>query len=282
MARSGPGLHRGQLPPNVPAVNFPLRFNVLGTGVSALCLNEARNVALGAREKKHLGYICCATAYNLNLARSDASLRSAYNRSLLTTPDGMPLVWLGRWHGHKGITRVYGPDLMELVCDIGRASGLTHYFYGGKAGVAEELKNRLTTRYPGLQVVGTFTPPFRPLTADEGARLHADVANGKPDIIWVGLSTPIQEKFMADYADSLDAGLMIGVGAAFDFLSGRVTQAPRWMQRSGLEWFYRFCTEPSRLWKRYLVHNPCFVLRAGMQALGLKRYPLDGDQTRRE
>lgn len=253
----------------------PPRFNVLGTGVSALSLDQARDLVLAARGKKHLGYICCATAYNLNLARADSALRSAYNRSVLTTPDGMPLVWLGRRHGHHHITRVYGPDLMEAVCDAGRATGLRHYFYGGRAGVAEELKARLTARFPGLQVVGTFTPPFRALNADELATMRAEITAAQPDVIWVGLSTPTQEKFMAEHGLLLDAGILIGVGAAFDFLSGRVPQAPRWMQRSGLEWFHRLCTEPGRLWKRYLIHSPMFVLRTFAQLLGLRKYPLD-------
>lgn len=257
----------------------PTRFNVLGTGVSALSLDEARDAVLTARGQKQLGYICCATAYNLNLARRDQALRAAYNHSRLTTPDGMPLVWLGRWHGHRGITRVYGPDLMELVCDTGRAAGLTHYFYGGAYGVADQLREKLCARFPGLQVVGTFTPPFRRLDEAELARLQADLAGCQPDIIWVGLSSPKQELFMAEHAARLDAGLLIGVGAAFDFLSGRVSQAPRWMQRGGLEWLHRLCTEPTRLWQRYLIHSPLFVLRAGAQLLGLKRYPLEDDQT---
>jgi N-acetylglucosaminyldiphosphoundecaprenol N-acetyl-beta-D-mannosaminyltransferase len=256
-------------------MNHPPRFNVLGTGVSALSLEQARDLVLTAHGRTHLGYICCATAYNLNLARAEPALRSAYNRSLLTTPDGMPLVWLGRWHGHRGITRVYGPDLMELVCDTGRAAGLSHYFYGGKPGVAEELQARLTARFPGLQVVGTFTPPFRPLESSEFAALQTDIAAKRPDVVWVGLSTPTQEKFMADHGTALDASLLIGVGAAFDFLSGRVPQAPRWMQRRGLEWLHRLCTEPGRLWKRYLVQSPMFVLRTFAQLVGLKKYPLD-------
>jgi N-acetylglucosaminyldiphosphoundecaprenol N-acetyl-beta-D-mannosaminyltransferase len=253
----------------------PPRFNVLGTGVSALSLDQARDLVLTARGNRHLGYICCATAYNLNLARADAGLREAYNRALLTTPDGMPLVWLGRRQGHPTITRVYGPDLLEAVCDAGRAVGLTHYFYGGKPGVAEELRARLTARFPGLLVAGTFTPPFRALSPEELAVLRADLAVQKPDVIWVGLSTPTQERFMAGHWQTLDAGLLIGVGAAFDFLSGRVPQAPRWMQQSGLEWFHRLCTDPHRLWRRYLVHSPMFVLRTLAQLTGLKKYPIE-------
>jgi N-acetylglucosaminyldiphosphoundecaprenol N-acetyl-beta-D-mannosaminyltransferase len=256
----------------------PARFNVLGTAVSALSLDAARDFVVGARGRNKLGYICCATAYNVNLARADTALRAAYNRSALTTPDGMPLVWLGRHLGHAAITRVYGPDLLSAACDAGRASGLTHYFYGGAPGVADELAARLTARFPGLQVAGTFTPPFRPLTADEAAAFRADVAARRPDILWIGLSSPRQEHFMVEHAPQLDAGLLIGVGAAFDFLSGRVPQAPRWMQRSGLEWLHRLATEPTRLWKRYLLHNPMFVLRVGLQLLGLKRYPVDDRQ----
>ncbi len=253
----------------------PPRFNVLGTGVSVLSLAEARDRVLAARGQKRLGYICCATAYNANLARSLPSLRAHYNRSLLTTPDGMPLVWLGRWHGHRQVTRVYGPDLMEAVCDAGRAVGLRHFFYGGDVGVAEQLKDRLRERFPGLEVVGTFTPPFRELDASELADLHTRVAVAKPDVVWIGLSSPKQEHFMATHAPALDAGVLIGVGAAFDFLSGRVPQAPHWMQRSGLEWLHRLATDPRRLWRRYLVHSPLFVLRTLAQLTGLRKYPLD-------
>lgn len=255
-------------------MNEPVRFNVLGTAVAALSLDAARDLVLATRGRKRLGHVCCATAYNVNLARSDAALRTAYNQALATTPDGMPLVWLGRWHGHRDITRVYGPDLMLAVCAAGRAVGLTHYFYGGTPGTAALLRDKLTARFPGLAVAGLFTPPFRELTGDELDELRTDVAAKSPDIIWVGLSTPLQEKFMATHGPSLDGGLLVGVGAAFDFHSGRVRQAPRWMQRSGLEWLHRLATEPRRLWRRYLVHNPMFVLRTLAQLTGLKKYEL--------
>lgn len=252
----------------------PPRFNVLGTGISALTLEAARDFILAARGGRQPGYVCCATAYNLNLARQDPGLRAAYQGALLNTPDGMPLVWLGRRLGHPGVTRVYGPDLLLAACDAGRAAGLTHYFYGGAPGVAEALRDRLVTRYPGLQVVGTFTPPFRPLAPAELAALRADLAARRPDVMWVGLSSPKQELFMAAHAASFQGPLLVGVGAAFDFHSGRVPQAPRWMQRGGLEWLFRLGTEPRRLWRRYLVHNPLFVLRVLAQLTGLRRYPL--------
>ncbi|MBL9216107.1 MAG: WecB/TagA/CpsF family glycosyltransferase [Opitutaceae bacterium] len=258
----------------MPPVNPPERSNVLGVGVSALTLDQARDLVLAARGRRRRGYVCLGTSNGVGEARRDPSLRAIFNRSYLTTPDGMPLVWLGRRAG-RTVTRVYGPDLMLAVCDAGRAVGLTHYFYGGAPGVAGLLHQRLTARFPGLQVVGTFTPPYRPLSADEAAALRADVAARQPDVVWVGLGTPKQERFMAEFAPTLDAGLLLGVGAAFDFHTGRVPQAPRWMQRGGLEWLFRLGAEPRRLWRRYLVYNPLFVLRTCAQLTGLKRYPLE-------
>lgn len=235
------------------------RFNVLGTGVSALSLDAARDLLLSARGRKNLGYVCATGVHGVSEARRDPAFRHLLNHAWLNLPDGMPLVWLGHGHGHRQVTRVYGPDLMLAVCDAGRAAGLTHYFYGGAPGVPELLRDRLIARYPGLQVCGTFTPPFRELSAGEFAALQADVARKQPDIIWVGLSTPKQERFAAAVCQKLEAGLLVTVGAAFDFHSGRVRQAPRWMQRSGLEWSFRLATEPRRLWKRYLVNNPSFI-----------------------
>lgn len=251
------------------------RFNVLGTGVSALSLAEAADFVVSTAGRKQLGYICHATAYGIDSACHDTAFRSALNGSVATHPDGMPLAWLGRWHGHRAITRVYGPDLMLAVCETGRAKNLKHFFYGGAPGAAEQLRDKLISRFPGLTVTGTFTPPYRSLAAAEFSSLQATISAAQPDIIWVGLSSPIQEKFMAEFSGSLDAGLLIGVGAAFDFHSGRVRQAPRWMQRCGLEWFFRLCTEPRRLWRRYLIHNPLFVARTFAQLTGLRKYPLN-------
>ena len=253
----------------MPAPAVP-RYNVLGVGVSALTLAQARDLILGVRGQVRAGYVCLGTAHGLTEARHDAELRASFNRSWLTTPDGMPLVWLGP----RGVERVYGPDLMLAVCDAGRAVGLRHYLFGGVPGVAEQLRERLVARFPGLEIVGTFTPPFRELTAAELGALQADVARTRPDVIWVGLGTPKQEKFMARHGRDLEAGVLVGVGAAFDFHSGRTRQAPRWMQRRGLEWFFRLCTEPRRLGKRYLTTNPLFAARVLAQKTGLKKYPI--------
>ena len=246
------------------------RYNVLGVGVSALTLAKARDLVVAARGQQRLGYVCVTPVHAVSEARRDPSFRKILNESYLTTPDGMPIVWLAP----AGVERVYGPDLLLAACDAGRAAGLRHYFFGGAPGVAEVLREKLVARFPGLEVVGTFTPPFRPLTSEEMTTFRADVARTKPDVIWVGLGTPKQERFMAENWRTLDAALLIGVGAAFDFHSGRVRQAPRWMQRSGLEWFYRLCTEPRRLGPRYLATNPLFVLRVIAQRTGLRKYPL--------
>lgn len=247
------------------------RYNVLGVGVSALTFAAARDLVAGARRGAGPGYVCLCTAHGLAHARRDAAFRRILNASWLTTPDGMPLVWMGP----RGVERVYGPDLLLAVCDAGRAGGLRHFFYGGKPGVAGELARRLAARFPGLAVAGTHTPPFRDLTQGELASLRQEVGRARPDIVWVGLGTPKQERFMAGAGMTLDTGLLVGVGAAFDFHSGRVAQAPRWMQRSGLEWLFRLCTEPRRLGPRYLTTNTLFVLRASAQRLGLRRYPID-------
>ncbi len=258
--------------PIAPATTVP-RFNVLGVGVSALSLKEACALVLTARHTTRLGYVCVTGVHGVSEAQHDPHFRDILQRAWLNVPDGMPLVWLGR-REDPHVTRVYGPDLMLAVCDAGRAVGLTHYFYGGQEGVAELLREKLTARFPGLQVVGTYTPPFRPLTADERAALAAEIAAKKPSVLWVGLSTPKQEYFVAENWATLDAGVLIGVGAAFDFHSGRIQQAPLWMQRNGLEWFYRVTREPRRLWRRYLVNNTLFVGRIALQLTGLRKYPL--------
>ncbi len=246
------------------------RYNVLGVGVSALSLARARDLIVGARGAKNLGYVCLCTVNGLGEARADPGFRRIFNESWLTTPDGMPLVWMGP----PGVERVYGPDLMLAVCDAGRSVGLRHYLYGGKAGVAGDLAASLSARFPGLLVVGAFTPPFRELDDSEMERLRSEIAGSRPDIVWVGLGTPKQERFMAGPGRMLDAALMVGVGAAFDFLSGRVRQAPRWMQRAGLEWLFRLCMEPARLGPRYLRTNSMFILRLAAQKLRIREYPL--------
>jgi len=252
-----------------------LRANVLGVGLSAINLDSAVGAVAQALERKTKGYVCVTGVHGVSEAQKDPAFRAILNRSFLNTPDGMPMVWMGRLQGFRQMGRVYGPDLMLRVCDWTRSRGFTHFLYGGGPGVAEELKARLEGRFAGLKIVGLYTPPFRPLTSEEESELIRQVAALKPDLFWIGLSTPKQERFMAKYWQTLDATLFFGVGAAFDFHAGRMRQAPRWMQRCGLEWLFRLLCEPRRLWKRYLKNNPLFLWRAACQLTHLREYRLE-------
>lgn len=251
------------------------RVNVLGVGIHVLNLPAALEQIAAAVRARRKGYICVTGVHGVMEAQSDDAFRRILNQAFLCTPDGMPMVWMGKINGYRQMRRVYGPDLMLDVCQWSESSGCRHFFYGGAPGVAEALASRLTARFPRLQVAGCYTPPFRALTAAEQEELRDQIRTAKPDILWVGLSTPKQEKFMAEYLPKLDVTLMVGVGAAFDFHSGRVRQSPRWMQRSGLEWFYRLCQEPRRLAGRYLKNNPLFVLKVAGQLGRLKKYSLE-------
>jgi N-acetylglucosaminyldiphosphoundecaprenol N-acetyl-beta-D-mannosaminyltransferase len=249
------------------------RVNVLGVGVSVLDQERARKFLFDAVRQGRRGYVAVTGVHGVSEAQDDPALRSILNHALLVTPDGMPMVWMGKLQGHQSIQRVYGPDLMLNLCEHSVAEGFTHFFYGGVSGVADDLKRQLEARFRGLKIVGTFTPPFRRLSDAELSDLQQRVRAAQPDFFWVGLSTPKQERFMAQHISILpEAKIFIGVGAAFDLLTGRVRQAPPSMQRVGLEWLFRLVQEPKRLGRRYLVNNPLFLMRAGAQLLGLRNY----------
>ena len=250
--------------------------NVLGIGISVLNLQTALDEIAEAIRARRKGYICVTGVHGVMEAQNDKSFRKILNESFLCTPDGMPMVWMGKINGHSEMRRVYGPDLMLEVCKWSEKSGARHFFYGGADGVACLLAQKLKAKFPKMEIAGTFTPPFRALSDGEFRDLRRTISNTQPDILWVGLSTPKQEKFMAEYLPQLEVTLMIGVGAAFDFHSGRMKQAPRWMQRSGLEWFYRLCREPRRLAKRYLRNNPMFLWKYLTQLAGWQKFPMEG------
>ena len=335
------------------------RTNVLGVGVSSLNMDLAVETLLEARAKGHTGYVCVTGVHGVIESQRDPDLKKIHNRSFLTVPDGMPLVWVGRKQGFASMGRVYGPDLMLAVCeataalnqrtdvggqrtenrsqwsavsgqagkvaekkklisDLGSRTSdkkcLTHFLYGATEDVLDKLKANLEERFPGIRIVGTYAPPFRPLNEEEEKELRGIVAECKPDFFWVGLSTPKQEKFMASHCPSgcerhefqrtdvggqmsegrdggngadpgspisdfckfpLEAGIMLGVGAAFDFHAGNLKDAPAWIKNSGLQWFYRLCQEPKRLWRRYLDIVPTFLWLAALQLLGIKKYRLE-------
>jgi N-acetylglucosaminyldiphosphoundecaprenol N-acetyl-beta-D-mannosaminyltransferase len=245
-----------------------LQANILGIGVSAINMKMALVTIEEWISRRELHYVCVSGVHGVMESQRDAELRRIHNAAGLVTPDGMPLVWLSRMFGFRHVERVYGPDLMLAVCACSAEHGYRHFFYGGAPGVGEKLAARLQSRFPTLNVVGTYSPPFRPLTPEEDQAVVEYINAVQPDIVWVGLSTPTQERWMAVHVGKLSAPVLIGVGAAFDFHAGLKKQAPRWMQQSGLEWLFRLLTEPRRLWRRYLVNNPWFLWLVLLQALG--------------
>jgi N-acetylglucosaminyldiphosphoundecaprenol N-acetyl-beta-D-mannosaminyltransferase len=235
------------------------RVDLLGVGVSAITMDTAVREIAGWIADGRQHYVCVTGVHGIMEAQRDPELLRIHNDSGLTTPDGMPLVWASRWAGACHVDRVYGPDLMLELCALAADRGWRSFFYGGKPGVAQLLAERLTARLPGLIVAGTESPPFRELSPEEDTGAVERINAARPDIIWVGLSTPKQERWMAAHTGRVLAPVLIGVGAAFDIHAGLLPQAPVWMQRRGLEWAYRLAREPRRLWRRYLGNNPRFV-----------------------
>jgi N-acetylglucosaminyldiphosphoundecaprenol N-acetyl-beta-D-mannosaminyltransferase len=252
---------------------FP-RANVLGVGISATNMDEAVIATDELLQGSGRGYVCVTGVHGVIEAQSDREFRAILNSSFITTPDGMPMVWVGRGQGFRGMQRVYGPDYMLEICKISVDRGYKHFLYGGNPGVAEELAAALKRLFPGLAVVGTYTPPYRPLTQEEEAELGSIVEKANADVLWVGLSTPKQERFMAAHIGKLNVKLMAGVGAAFDIHTGRIKDAPAWMKRAGLQWLHRLAQDPRRLWRRYCINNPRFVWSIGLQFVGLRRYSI--------
>jgi N-acetylglucosaminyldiphosphoundecaprenol N-acetyl-beta-D-mannosaminyltransferase len=248
------------------------RVNVLGIGISAINMEQALTQIDAWIARREHQYVCVSTVHGVMECQRDPTLRQIFNRSGLSTPDGMPLVWLSRWQGFPRVSRVYGPDLLLAVCKHSLDRGYRHFFYGGSEGVADELRARLEQSFPGLLVVGAYCPPFHRLAAAEEAAIIRRINDAAPDIVWVGLSTPKQDRWMAAHVGELSAAVLIGIGAAFDFHAGRKRQAPLWMQRHGLEWLFRLTQEPRRLWRRYLVYNPLFIGLVLLQFLGIRRY----------
>jgi N-acetylglucosaminyldiphosphoundecaprenol N-acetyl-beta-D-mannosaminyltransferase len=250
------------------------RVNILGVGLSAVNRAQAVELFFDALRKRQRGYVTVTGTHGVIEAQDDRQVRSILNNAYLCVPDGMPMVWIGKLRNYRQMSRVYGPDLMLDVCKASARQDIRHFFYGGANGCAEELKARLTVRFPGLNVVGTYEPPFRPLNVAEADALRGQVEAARPDIFWVGISTPKQERFMAEYLPRLPVTLMVGVGAAFDFHAGRQRPTPLWAQQSGLEWLYRLCHSPRRLLRRNL-NNFRLIPLFCCQWLGLRKYELE-------
>lgn len=250
-------------------------INLLGVRVSALDMPRAVARIRSAVETRARAYVCVTGVHGVIECQRDATLRAVHNAAYLVTPDGMPLVWALKLAGHRRSDRVYGPDLMLAVFEAGRAQGLRHFLYGSSQATLDRLRSRLLERFPGAEIVGTLSPPFRALEEREEDEIALAINATGADIVWVGLSTPKQELWMARMRDRLTPPVLIGVGAAFDFHAGVKRQAPRFVQRSGFEWLYRLASEPRRLGARYAVAVPSFLWLAAVQATGLRRFPLD-------
>lgn len=259
---------RGRIETVTPAE--PGRYPVLGVGVHAVDPAQALAAIRGWIARRELHYVCLAAVHGIVECWRDPALRAIYNAAGLCLPDGMPLVWVGRMQRRR-VERVYGPDLTLALCASAAADGSLVYFHGGAEGVAEALAAEMTRRFPGLLVAGWAAPPFRPETAAEQAATVARINASGADVVFVGLGCPKQERWMAANRARLEAPVLLGVGAAFDFHTGRVAQAPRALQSAGLEWLFRLAHEPRRLWHRYLVYNPLFLALLALQALGWRR-----------
>jgi len=251
----------------------PQCANVLGVKVSAVNLKAAVDLAdRWIQSKRCCGYVCAAGVHGVMEALRDCDLRQDLNNAVINVPDGMPMTWIGRLQGFLAMDRVFGPDLMLAMCRLSVERGYRNFLYGGKAGVAEVLGETLQNRFPGLHVVGTYTPPFRSLTQKEEHDVLLKVQESRPDILWVGMSTPKQDRFMAQYANYLRVPLMFGVGAAFDFHTGSIRDCSVWVKRAGLQWLHRLIQDPKHLWRRYLRNNPAFLWHIALQLSGLRRY----------
>jgi N-acetylglucosaminyldiphosphoundecaprenol N-acetyl-beta-D-mannosaminyltransferase len=234
-------------------------YRVLGARVDAVRRADVVPIFDDWIRRRHRSYVVLTGVHGVIEMQDDPSLRAVYEGAGLSTPDGMPIVWMGWREGHPRVEKVYAPDVMELAFAAGVERGWRHFLYGGDEGVADTLAAALEARFPGIAIAGRMTPPFRALTEAEKVETARAIDAARADIVWVGLGCPKQERWMAEMRPRLEAPVLVGVGAGFDFLSGRKPLAPVWVQRSGFEWLFRLVSEPRRLWPRYSRIVPRFV-----------------------
>jgi N-acetylglucosaminyldiphosphoundecaprenol N-acetyl-beta-D-mannosaminyltransferase len=271
-----------QVPPKENQVNSVF---ILGTPISLVTMDQVIGLLAKWTSDRSDRYIVFRDVHGVVRARTDAQLNKSHQDADIVAPDGMPLVWAMRAGGHDSVRRVCGPDMLPAVCEYGVPLGWRHYFYGGAPGVADKLATELTKRFAGLIVAGINSPPFRLLTSEEDSSVCAEIRRARPDLIWVGLGTPKQEIWMAEHRGQFGGVTMLGIGAAFDIHAKLVKRAPKWMQGRGLEWLHRLLSEPRRLWRRYIVLAPQFVMLAASEDIRrrfsaplLQKIP-EGDRT---
>jgi len=252
--------------------NITSKFNVLGVGISPVQIPDViAQMESWIAERRGCRSIAVTGMHGVTEAQHDPSFKEVLNAADLVVPDGMPLVWLARTRGFLLKRRVYGPELMITFCEQCGGKRYRHFLYGGDVGVAEKLAGVLCERFPDLVITGVYSPPFRPLTESEDMQITTHLNESRADVLWVGLGTPLQEKWMHEHRHRLQVPVLIGVGAAFDLHTGRKRQAPEWMRENGLEWLFRLVQEPRRLWRRYLVYGSEFALKVILEQLGLRK-----------
>ncbi len=265
---------QGSLELRSQAAALPPAVDVLGVQLALTDYAEMLDWIDSMIAGRRRGYLCACNVHTVMASREDPELHAALESAAINVPDGQPLVWALNALGHSLRGRVYGPELMSRACERAVEAGHRFYLYGGRnQGALVQLALNLRHRYPGVKIVGGYSPPHRPLTAEEQAAITEEINHSQADVVWVGIGVPKQEKWMAQMRPRLEAPVLVGVGAAFDFHAGLVPQAPSWIQESGLEWAYRLAQEPRRLWKRYLRYNPRFVGAFAQQLVEQRRTP---------
>jgi len=264
--------HRAEASRPLPRPRDVRTREILGVPIAMTDYDGAMAVMDGMIERGDRGYVCAVAVHAVMVAQHDPEMRAALQGSTLTVPDGMPLTWAANALGERLDNRVYGPELMQRYSRRCAERGHRVWLYGGRdQGSLAQLALNMRRDFPGIQVVGGYSPPFRPMTDAEEDDLVRAIRRDRPDVLWVGIGVPKQEKWMARMRERLDVPVMCAVGAAFDFHAGRISQAPPWMQERGLEWTYRIAQEPRRLLPRYLYYNPRFMAAFARQFLLRRR-----------
>ncbi len=256
---------------NTDLINNSNRVQVVALRVNVCDYDSAIARVAELVKRQNGGYVCVSTVHMVMEGYDNPNYAAQVNAADLITPDGMPLVWMQKLQGIKQASQVRGTTLMMKLFAFAESNNLTVGFYGGQQKVLDEISVRLKKDYPKLKISYSFSPPFKPLTDARDAEITENIKNSDMDILFVGLGCPKQERWMAEHKNKLPS-VMLGVGAAFNFYAGRVSESPEWMSKIGFEWFYRLLQEPKRLWRRYLILNPRFVWLAMLQLSGLKKF----------
>lgn len=262
-----------QSPSTVDGINKPAYARILGVAVDAVDMEGALAIINSHLASERKGLVCAVSVHGILEALRTPELAEIYAQSILNAPDGTPTVWIGRLQGLPQMDHVTGPALMKEIFSRIEFASRSHFLYGGRPGVAEELASSMLRQFPWVRIAGTYTPPFRDLTSDEEQHVAEHINALHPDVIWVGISTPRQELWMRRMLPRLSAGVMFGVGAAFDFHTGRIRECPQWLKRAGFHWLHRLMQDPRRLWRRNL-HNMSFFWYFALQLIGLRKYPI--------